>query len=244
MTAHPSEPVWDVFGRLTTEFYAAGRPDGAHIGEGWFARELAGVLGDELPAIVFTSEAVTADTRAALGAVNFWTAPVIEPLMRCVRSPARGDRPFRVSPAASRREIDVAVSLTAEAHHVEPDLLVDTIEVAALTERVHVWLAWEGEEAVSALWLGRTAHTIGVMEMMTPERHQRRGAGRCLLTAALADSWTPDTQDAVLLSTSVGRRLYESVGFVAVDEARTCFRGADQEVLDAIGQPGEGDPAP
>lgn len=74
--------------------------------------------------------------------------------------------------------------------------------------------------------------------MMTPPRHQRRGAGRCLLANALAESWTPETQQALLLSTPAGRRLYESLGFRAVDEVVTCHRGLEDDVLEAIGQPG------
>jgi hypothetical protein len=41
----------------------------------------------------------------------------------------------------------------------------------------------------------------------------------------------------VLLSTPAGRALYESLGFVAVDEVISCVRGLDDAVLAAIGQP-------
>ena len=79
---------------------------------------------------------------------------------------------------------------------------------------------------------------LGVLEMMTPARHQRRGAGRALLTHALAAKWRDDTEFAVLLATPAGRRLYESIGFVASDEVITRLRGLEDEVLAAIGQPG------
>jgi predicted GNAT family acetyltransferase len=72
--------------------------------------------------------------------------------------------------------------------------------------------------------------------MTTPRRHQRRGAGRALLTAALADTWSPDTRFAVLIATPAGRRLYESIGFTAAGEVTTSFRGVDDGLLDAIGQ--------
>jgi len=73
---------------------------------------------------------------------------------------------------------------------------------------------------------------------LTPERHQRRGAGRALLTHALAAEWRDDTELAVLIATPAGRRLYESIGFEASDELLTRFRGLDDELLAAIGQPG------
>jgi GNAT superfamily N-acetyltransferase len=101
-----------------------------------------------------------------------------------------------------------------------------------------MWLAWDGVEPISVVWIVRHGDVLGVMEMMTPARHQRRGAGRALLTKALAAEWRDDTEFAVLLSTPAGRRLYESVGFEASDEVITRYRGLEDEVLAAIGQPG------
>ena len=77
---------------------------------------------------------------------------------------------------------------------------------------------------------------VGVREMMTPPRHQRRGAGRCLLASALAATWTPATGHALLLSTPAGRRLYESLGFRVADDVVTCYRGLEDDVKAAIGQ--------
>jgi GNAT superfamily N-acetyltransferase len=88
------------------------------------------------------------------------------------------------------------------------------------------------------IWIGRSDGWLGVMEMMTPERHQHRGAGRALMSRALAEEWSVETESAVLIATPAGRRLYESVGFVAVDEILTRHRGLEVDVLDAIGQPG------
>ena len=61
---------------------------------------------------------------------------------------------------------------------------------------------------------------IGVWAMMTPARHRRRGGGRAVLTAALAASWRDDTAGAFLWSSPLGRPLYESVGFEAIEGAR------------------------
>ena len=101
---------------------------------------------------------------------------------------------------------------------------------------IELWLAWDGAEPISAVWLLRGDGVIGVWSMTTLRRHQRRGAGRALLTAALADTWSPDTRFAVLMATPAGRRLYESVGFSAADEVTTSFRGVDEALLEAIGQ--------
>ena len=255
-----SDGAWDAFASLTTMFYAAARPAGARVADGWFAAlseapncelnvcglnrratrdsaaELAVVLGYELPAIIFVSENAPDDARAVLGEALFTAAATAEPLMRCEHRPSAPEGPFRIAPASSAREMGIALALTAEAHEVEQAMLAETIGVAAREGPAQIWLAWDDEDPVSALWLVQTGATIGLMELMTPERHQRRGAGRRLLTTALAETWTRHTRQAVLLSTPAGRRLYESVGFATVDESMTWTRGADDAMLLAIGQ--------
>jgi len=42
---------------------------------------------------------------------------------------------------------------------------------------------------------------------MTPKRHQGRGAGRAVLTTALAAAWSAETSEALLLATPAGRHL-------------------------------------
>ena len=251
--------IWSTFAQLEMRYYAAAEPDRARHGDGWFAA-LSGVrhgelnvcglapgattasadalmaaLGD-LPALVFTSEQVGADVRGRLVTGGFDAAPVREPLMHSCGPPAPLSGPFRIAPATPS-EIGSAVRVTAEAHHIDHALLSATIAVAFRNGTASVWLAWEGDEPISAVWLCRSVETIGVMEMMTPVLHQRRGAGRQLLSAALAALWTAETTGSILLSTPAGRTLYESLGFVGVDEVITCVRGLEDDVLAAIGQP-------
>jgi Acetyltransferase (GNAT) domain len=251
--------VWNVFAELEMRFYAAAQLGRARHGDGWFAAlsgvrngelnvcglapsatrasaaALLAVLGD-LPALVFTSELVGDDVRARLVARGFEIATTPEPLMHTRFAPAPMPGPFRIAPAAPT-QIGSAISVTAEAHHIDPALLSATIEVAYRNGIAPVWLAWDGDEPISAVWLCRSVETLGVIEMMTPERHQRRGAGRQLLSAALHGLWTAATTESILLSTPAGRALYESLGFVAVDEVITCVRGLEDGVLAAIGQP-------
>jgi GNAT superfamily N-acetyltransferase len=127
------------------------------------------------------------------------------------------------------------IAISADAHAVDRGMLERTL---ARTPRdaIELWLAWDGVEPIGTVWLLRGGGVIGVWSMMTPRRHQRRGAGRALLTAALADAWSPETRFAVLMATPAGRRLYASIGFAVADEVTTSFRGIDEALLDAIGQ--------
>ena len=71
--------------------------------------------------------------------------------------------------------------------------------------------------------------------MMTPPAHRGQGAGRAALTSALAASWSDDGSGAFLWSTPMGRPLYESLGFAALDECAIWVRGAEDDAFQALG---------
>jgi hypothetical protein len=199
------------------------------------ASELAGALGF-LPATLFASQWLDDPTRSRLLDAGFQSTPVPEPLMRCSRRPDLGAGQFVVRAASSPAEVDAAMSLVSEAHKVPRSLLAPVFGSVAVDERSAVWLAWEETEPVSTVWTVTVGDVVAVVEMMTPERHQGRGAGRQLLAAALHGLWPESGGQALLLSSAAGRKLYESLGFVALDEATTFTRGADEDALIAIGQ--------
>jgi len=253
--------AWQGLAALEAVVHGTGEGARAESGAGWFAAisgvanaelnvgcatpqataasagEIARALGD-LPAIVFTDSQAVA-FRAELAAFGFEVADTVEPLMACDRAPAEVRAPYRIDVAHTSEERAYALDLVAEAHQIDRALLQQASGAAAESERVRIWLARdELDLPVSVVWIIRVGSILGVTEMMTPQRFQGRGAGRALLAAALARSWDDTITDALLLSTPAGRRLYQSLGFVAVDESLTCFRGSDEDVLAAIGQGG------
>jgi len=252
----PVQAVWDAhfaLGRMTI-----GPAGSSRRGDGWYALvsgeqsaelnmcaltpgagaaaadELVGVLPPDLPAVIFRSQLADPFTTTRLQQLGFSTAPEREALMICTRPPAPTAAPFGIRRAAED-EIDRGIAISSEAHEVDGDMLERTL-ARTPQDVIELWLAWDGAEPISAVWLLRGDGAIGVWSMMTPRRHQRRGAGRALLTAALADTWSADTRFAMLIATPAGRRLYESVGFAAADDVTTSFRGIDEALLDAIGQ--------
>lgn len=251
--------VWADVAALTHRFYAAA--DGQLAGEGWFASmswlpttelnvcgldptadgrsgaELVAALGDNQPALVFTSKTAAEPSRDALVDAGFEVTPILEPVMCSRTRPQPSGGPFQVRPCTTAEEWDIALDLTAAAHMVPRHFLASSIGAVASAGRASVWLAYEGDQPVSTVWLTRVGACLGVMEMMTPPEHQGRGAGRALLSKALHSEWDETIDRAVLLGTPAGRRLYETLGFVAVDESLSCVRGLDDAVRDAIGQP-------
>ena len=254
--------VWRAYTDVASRFFAAG-PTGARlVGPGWFAalanepsgelnvcgltpeatftsaQALVSSIATELPLIVFVSERADPDAGAFLEADGFDTVTVPEPLMHATRPPTPVDTALRIEPAAGAAALAAGIELTSEANTVDTELLERSILHAADSGAAQMWLAWDEAEPISVVWIVRHEDVLGVMEMMTPARHQRRGAGRALLTHALAAEWRDDTEFAVLIATPAGRRLYESIGFDTSDEVMTRFRGLDDAVLAAIGQPG------
>jgi GNAT superfamily N-acetyltransferase len=251
---------WESFASLCIDFYSAGVESERVLSDAWFAAlsrtssaelnvcglspkasdesasDLALVLGSDQPGIVFTSEHLLPASRRVLTDAGFTTGEISEPLMRCGQRPEVVASKFSVSRCENDQALLVALHLTSDAHTVDLDLLDASIGRAARLGAAQVWLAHEGGQPVSTVWICRSGSAIGVMEMMTPKRHQGRGAGRAALTTALAASWSTATSEALLLATPAGRPLYESVGFEVIDECLTCYRGLEDSVLEAIGQ--------
>ena len=253
--------VWQAYYNDAHPFFAAGPAGETLVGPGWFAalsheqsgelnvcgltpeatvasaRALASSIEADLPLIIFVSEQADPEAGAFLETNGFGTVTVTEPLMHTTRPPAPAETAFRIEPAVGTAALDAGIALTSEANTVGRELLERSIRHAADSGAAQMWLAWDGAEPISVVWIGRHEECIGVMEMMTPERYQRRGAGRALLTHALAAEWRDDTEFAILIATPAGRRLYESIGPEASDETLTRFRGLEDDVLVAIGQP-------
>ena len=241
---------WQAYYDVAHPFFSAGPAGETLVGPGWFAalsHEQSGELNvcgltpvatvssaqallssieTDLPLIVFVSSESDPEAGAFLEANGFDTVTVPEPLMQTTRPPAPSETAFRVEPAVGGAALDAGIALTSEANTVGRELLEQSIRHAAESGAAQMWLAWDEAEPISIVWIGRYEESLGVMEMMTPERHQRRGAGRALLTHALAAEWRDDTELAVLVATPAGRRLYESIGFEASDEILTRLRGS------------------
>lgn len=157
--------------------------------------------------------------------------------MWCVKKPEVASRSFRVTHVTTEAGLETALSVCASGHSIDQVLLSRLLmRDASQDDGVSTWVAWDGDEAVSVVWLTH-GERIGVWEMMTPPEHRRRGAGRTVLSAALADSWSPSTQGAFLWASPAGRPPYESLGFRALDEPLVWVSEGWADANAAVGQP-------
>ena len=145
--------VWRAFAEVASRFFAAG-PAGARLGgPGWFAA-LANEPSGELNVCGLTPEATATSARA---------------LYSC----AATDLPLIVFVS---EHADPQAGAFLEANGlVDSELLERSILHAASSGTAQMWIAWDGAEPISVVWIVRHEEVLGVMEMMTPARHQRRG---------------------------------------------------------------------
>ena len=253
--------LWGTFADHAALVMSGGRAPARASGPGWFA-VITGEDHPELNECALTSRATAADAEALVAAIaaagvpallsvaseadagveaplvaaGFVRGPTPEPLMWCPARPGVRTGGLHVREVRTARDRDLAIGLIADAHAM--DAASAGRELAPLPDpagRVGAWLALDRGEPLSVVWT-TAGPRIGVWEMMTPVRHRRRGAGRAVLTHALAQIWDAATEGAFLWSTPAGRTFYEAAGFTAVDEASSWTLGADPFVLAAIGQ--------
>ena len=206
------------------------------------ADDAAGVLAAfaaaDVPGLISLSDLADPGTAKTLRAGGYVAAPLPEALMRCTARPDRMEGAFRVARVRNRAELDVAIAVAAQTHVVDVASADRTLKWDVHEgEGVGTWIAWDGDQPASVVWLTTAGDEIGVWSMMTPVRHRRRGAGRAVLTAALDDVWNDTTRGALLWSTPAGRPLYESVGFTAVAEGISWVPAGFEAEVAALGHP-------
>lgn len=252
-----AESLWPTFAEHLRRLYPRGVAPGERIGPGWCAVATGephpdlnlGVLTaaatrsdaaalvsyfDErgVPAAVSVASALDSDVSEVLTDAGYERAPQREALMWCSQPPVASDG-FRIDPVAGADEAAIAIAMVAEGHGIEA---VDrVIDQTPYPERpVTAWLAWDGDRPLSVVWL-TAGSRIGVWAMMTPPANRRRGAGRAVLSAALARTWSPTTEGSFLWSSPMGRPLYESLGYTALDECSIWVLGGTEEMLAILG---------
>ena len=154
------------------------------------------------------------------------------------QEPVAQNTGFGVTRVRDQEDLEQAIAVKAEGHALDRGIATRVFgRDVSPTEDVSTWIAWDGDEPISVVWLTHGAR-FGVWSMMTPPRHRGRGAARAALTTALAESWESSTEGAFLWATPAGRPLYDSLDFRPLDQFTVwVFRGDEAANL-AIGQPG------
>lgn len=264
----PVPAVWSLFGRHLVRYRAPALTRLGEVGPGWFgvltglpdvelnatglyppataatARELiARIDGVGEHALVFVASATGAAVSADLARSGFVPTVTPEPLMWRPGSDriAGVSSPFRIGRVLDSGDLDALARLLDVAILLPAAVTREQFSLERLTaDGLGTWLAWDDDEPISSVTLTWDDEACGVWEVMTAPAHRRRGAARAVVAAALADVLEATMDGSVLVSTPLGRALYESLGFIAVDESTTWTRGASDADLARVGQTGLG----
>ena len=254
--------LWGTFGEHLARLYGSAPRVYARREEAWFcvltyeshtdvnigvltaiaqradADELLALIEEaDVAAVVAVSAAAAATLADPLLAAGLEAAPLTEALMWCPVRPPPTRAGFRVERVRGQSDLEDAIEVSAEGHAMDASVAARVFSRSVSDEEpVGTWLAYDGDEPVSVVWL-TLGSRIGIWQMMTPPRHRRRGAARAVLTCALAEVWQPSTVGAFLWATPAGRPLYDTLGFQAIDEATVWVSDGTEAGNLAIGKP-------
>lgn len=173
---------------------------------------------------------------AELAAAGFEPTGIPEALFRAVERPTPHPSAFAIRRAAGAEDRSAIPRVFAQTHGYEAATLAMYERALVGRDDIEAWLAWAGDDPAAAIFVTRVDHSLGVFDMVTVPGHRRRGAGRALITTALASAWArTGAHHVILWSSPAGLPLYTALGFAPVDEVETWTRGASAEDLAAVG---------
>ena len=167
--------------------------------------------------LVATMSPRAADALAPV-ATRLGFAPVGDAPMMVLRA----DTPVQPGPMKVVRALGpelarVAGDLIAAAFDTPRDVIARCIDVCMTpTAGVETYIGWGDDGPMCTVSVTPTGDTGAISLMATPPEHQRKGAGRALLSHVIDDYRRRGMTRFHLGATEAGRRLYESLGFEVV----------------------------
>jgi GNAT superfamily N-acetyltransferase len=172
--------------------------------------------GIELPAGTYPN------AEAALAARGFSVVVrrptmVLHPLVVPDVTAAR----VHVTEVTDAAELAAYQAIQAEAFDMTPEVSAGFLPWAAVeTEGVRLFLAHHDDVPCATAGVHVSGYGAGVVGVATARGYRRRGIGRTVTAAALRWSAARGADLAWLYPTAMARRLYEGLGFVALDDVQ------------------------
>lgn len=177
---------------------------------------VAAIDGAGIPALLMLA-GDAADLKASLpaGWNHVGTLPMMGRDLADVDAEHRDDRVRRLRPD----DREPVALLLAEAYGLGVFEMGLVTEVGSRDDAAfQTWVLEDEGLLVSSVTTCRVEDTVSVWVMGTPERFARRGFGRALLAAVLAEARRDGAELGLLGATPAGLRLYESTGWVTIEE--------------------------
>lgn len=149
-----------------------------------------------------------------------FTVVVRRPAMTLHPLPEATERAPRVTvrEVASEADLEAFQAIQAEVFDLTPEVAERFLPRAAIeTGRVAFYLGWYDDVPAATSAATVSEHGVGVVGVATLPAYRRRGLGRAVTSAAVHHT---KTDLAWLYPTAMARRLYEGLGFRALDECQ------------------------
>lgn len=185
--------------------------------EGFLVRAAALAKARGRP-LVATMSPRAADALAPV-ATRLGFAPVGAARLMVLRAgtPVEPGRPMKVARALGPELTQVAGDLIAAAFDTPREVIARCIDVCMTPAAgVETYVAWGDDGPMCTVSVTPTGDTGAISLMATPPEHQRKGAGRALLSHVIDDYRRRGMTRFHLGATEAGRPLYESLGFEVV----------------------------
>ena len=142
-----------------------------------------------------------------------------------------GDLELDVRPASSDLEVDAAIALVSEAFSLDLDMCRRVLGPMRDSPIATIWLGDKGGEIMGSALTLATGEIVGVYCMATPERQQRQGIGRAVLSGLMTHHLThgKGTTRFLLGATEAGLHLYEQMHYEVVATPAALVFGASTQ---------------
>jgi ribosomal protein S18 acetylase RimI-like enzyme len=122
---------------------------------------------------------------------------------------------FRVR-LAGADDVSTTNALLADAFSFDEEVVQRLLPPSVVDGGLDIWIVEDDGEAIgTGAFIHRGGH-VGVYNMATPEKSQRRGVGRAVLDTAMAHYLAAGATTFTLEATEAGLHLYDQAGFVTV----------------------------
>ena len=111
-------------------------------------------------------------------------------------------------------QLAIAGSVVARGFGVPPEMVAAmfTPQVVAGPD-ISIYVAYDGEQAVSAAMAWRGDYAVGIFNVATPPEFRSRGYGRAVTTGAIEAAFEAGADLAWLQASPLGQPVYQAMGF-------------------------------
>jgi GNAT superfamily N-acetyltransferase len=107
-----------------------------------------------------------------------------------------------------------------EQYEVTYRSIIQNFHIGKFGSRYHMWQAWKDDRPVSKAAMYAGSKSAGIYAVVTKPEAQRLGLARVLTLTALHEARSHGIRIAVLHSTPMAEKLYQSIGFETLAEFR------------------------